>query len=61
MTDLPQWIRQALRDPETGAELVEEDGPNGPELVSLDPDEKNAYPIRGGVPVMLPDEARDAE
>lgn len=60
MTELPQWIREALRDPETLAELVEVDGPNGLELVSVDAEEKNAYPVRGGVPVMLPDEARDA-
>lgn len=55
---LPEWVRSALRCPETGAELDDVAGPDGPELVSRDPSEPLAYPVRGGVPVMLPDEAR---
>nr|NLD39674.1 hypothetical protein [Actinomycetales bacterium] len=56
--DLPEWVRGALRCPETKAELVDAEGPDGPELVSTDPAEPLAYPVRGGVPIMLPDEAR---
>ena len=59
MTDgLPAWVRDALRCPETRAELVDAEGPDGPELVSQDPAEPLAYPVRGSVPVMLADEAR---
>lgn len=53
------WVREILRCPVTGAELVDGVGPDGAaELVSTDPDRPLAYPIRGGVPVLLPDEAR---
>lgn len=56
---LEPWLRQILRCPVTGAELVEERGPDGhPELVSTDPDLVLAYPVRDGVPVLLEHEAR---
>lgn len=53
------WVRDVLRCPVTGAELVEGTGPDGaPELVSTDPTTRLAYPVRDGVPVLLADEAR---
>jgi hypothetical protein len=43
----------------TGATLVDGVGPDGrPELVSTDPDNPLAYPVRDGIPVLLADDAR---
>lgn len=57
--DMDPWVRAVLRCPVTGAELVDGTGPDGePELRSTDPDRPLAYPVRGGIPVLLADEAR---
>lgn len=51
---LPEWVRSALRDPDTKEPLKTSKGPAGTELVAGD----RAYPVRDGVPVMLASEAR---
>jgi uncharacterized protein YbaR (Trm112 family) len=50
------WLREILRCPQCKGVLTDEQGPSGPELhcgtCSL------AYPVEGGVPVLLVDLAR---
>lgn len=58
LTDLEPWVREALRCPVTRTELREEIGPDGElRLVNSSPERPLAYPVRSGVPVLLPDEA----
>lgn len=52
------WVREVLRCPVTGTELVDGQGPHGPELHNTSTERPLAYPVRDGVPVLLPDEAR---
>jgi len=58
--DLEAWVAEVLRCPVTGARLVAGTGPDGqPELHSTDPERPLAYPVRGGIPVLLEHEARE--
>lgn len=53
------WLLDLLRCPVTGATLHLRERDGEVELVS-DADQPLAYPVRGGVPVLLADEARPA-
>lgn len=58
--ELEPWVREILRCPVTGAALVDGTGPGGePELHSTDRDRPLAYPVRGGIPVLLESDARE--
>lgn len=53
------WVREILRCPATGAELVDGWGPHGEaELHSTAEQGALAYPVRDGIPVLLVDDAR---
>jgi len=56
------WLREILRCPVTGSELVDGVGPDGtPELQATKADAsgvRRAYRVEGTIPVLLADEAR---
>jgi uncharacterized protein len=52
------WLREILRCPSCRAELRDEAGPQGPELVCTNSGCGLAYRVDDGIPVMLIDEAR---
>ena len=57
--ELPAWTVEILRCPVTGAVLEPKQGPQGePELVSTAAEQRIAYPVRDGVPVLLADQGR---
>ncbi|QKE85508.1 Trm112 family protein [Arthrobacter sp. NEB 688] len=55
---LEPWLREILRCPSCRAELRDDTGPTGPELVCTNGACGLAYRIDEGVPVLLVDEAR---
>ncbi|MBO3129054.1 Trm112 family protein [Dermatophilus congolensis] len=61
-TGIEPWLREILRCPVTQSELVDGTGPDGqPELQAKDADaqgRRRAYRVEGGVPVLIPEEAR---
>ena len=57
-TTIEPWLREILRCPACRAELRDEAGPSGPELVCTGPDCALAYRVDDGIPVLLVDEAR---
>lgn len=52
------WLREILRCPACRAELRDETGTQGPELVCTGADCGLAYRVDEGIPVLLVDEAR---
>lgn len=52
------WLRGILRCPACRAELRDDTGPAGPELVCTGDDCGLAYRVDSGIPVLLVDEAR---
>lgn len=58
MMTIEPWLREILRCPQCRAELSDETGPDGPELVCKSADCGLAYRIDDGIPVLLIDEAR---
>ncbi len=55
---LDPWLREILRCPVCREPLRDGAGPDGPELVCTSAGCGLAYPIDGGIPVLLPDLAR---
>lgn len=58
MTTIEPWLREILRCPQCRAELRDETGPAGPELVCTNAQCGLAYRFDDGIPVLLIDEAR---
>lgn len=57
-TNIEPWLREMLRCPKCHAELRDETGPGGSELVCASSECGLAYRIDDGIPVLLIDEAR---
>lgn len=58
MATMEPWLREILRCPKCRAELRDESGVTGPELVCTSDACGLIYRIDDGVPVLLVDEAR---
>lgn len=58
-TGIEPWLREILRCPACGGELVDAQGPTHIELQCTAESCGRAYRIDGGVPVLLVDEARE--
>lgn len=58
MATMEPWLREILRCPNCRAELRDESGETGPELVCTSGACGLIYRIDDGVPVLLVDEAR---
>lgn len=57
--EITPWLRELLRCPVTGTELVDgTDEQGNPELRNTSADQPLAFPITDGIPVLLADQAR---
>ncbi len=55
---IAEWVRDLLRCPQCLAELRDEEGGSGPELVCTSDACGLIYPVEDGIPVLLIDKAR---
>lgn len=58
---LEDWVREALRCPVTGTALREVEDREGVWLVNASASQPLRYPVHGGVPVLLAQEAAALE
>ncbi len=58
MSEIPVWLAEAFRSPESGERLVIESNDSAAALVA-EPSGDRAFPVMDGIPVLLASEAYD--